>query len=80
MRSQWTPAEPRVLAVLADGFSHVAGHLNLSSISLRLACGRQQPPGRLEPAVAPDRGGITVFRGSSSHQPPPRVSCYVSQL
>src|SRR5262249_6275595 len=27
-----------------------------------------------EPAVAPDRGGITVFQGSASHQPPRQVN------
>src|SRR5262249_7547353 len=27
-----------------------------------------------EPAVAPDRGGITVFRSSTSHQPPRQVN------
>ena len=27
-----------------------------------------------EPAVAPGRGGITVFQGSSSHQPPQQVN------
>ncbi len=30
-----------------------------------------------EPAVAPDRGGITVFQGSTSHQPPRQVNSVV---
>jgi hypothetical protein len=30
--------------------------------------------GMAEPAVAPDRGGITVFQGSTSHQPPRQLN------
>jgi hypothetical protein len=30
--------------------------------------------GRSEPAVAPDRGGITAFQSSTSHQPPRQVN------
>src|SRR5687768_3895847 len=33
-----------------------------------------------EPAVAPDRGGITVFLGSTSHQPPRQVNGGVRPL
>jgi hypothetical protein len=33
-----------------------------------------------EPAVAPDRGGITVFQSSTSHQPPRQVNRVVRQL
>jgi hypothetical protein len=34
---------------------------------------------RSEPAVAPDRGGMTAFRRSTSHQPPRQVNGIVSQ-
>jgi hypothetical protein len=33
-----------------------------------------------EPAAAPDRGGITVFQGSTSHQPPRQVSIGVGRI
>src|SRR5262245_44923522 len=33
-----------------------------------------------EPAVAPDRGGITFFRDSTSHQPPRQVNGVVRPL
>jgi hypothetical protein len=32
-----------------------------------------------EPAVAPDRGGNTVFRGSTFHQPPRQVNAGVRE-
>ena len=33
-----------------------------------------------EPAVAPDRGGMTVFQGSTSHEPPRQVNGGVRPL
>gem|GEM_PF-765721 len=58
---------PRRIELVSQRLGDFVARLSGFSVS-RVAYAR-------EPAVAPDRGGITVFRGSVSHQPP-RQGCY----
>jgi hypothetical protein len=43
-------------------------------VSVEPSVGESLIPAIAEPAAAPDSGGITVFQGLTSHQPPRQVS------
>jgi hypothetical protein len=70
------------VGVCLDDFLHTAwsGRTSPAGASGFGAFGVMRKSGRAESAVAPARGGITVFQGSTSHQPPRQVNGGVRRL
>src|SRR5262249_24473653 len=63
-----------VLATITLAHVQSSGEIGLVATS-RISCSG----GFGEPAVAPDRAGIPVFQGSTSHRPPRQVNGIVSR-